>query len=151
MLRQFQPQRVSEGYTLVELIVAAAIIASTVLVLAGVVRQGNGITALGQHRLRARAIIDSCFESPAYHFSNYVNVMSVNATRVAIDDRVGRNGNDTLSGTLTVTVAMDTNKTALVGNTPSDRVEFKRVTMAVIWAEPSGNESVTLEKLITKL
>jgi prepilin-type N-terminal cleavage/methylation domain-containing protein len=144
-------KRESAGYTLVELLVASAIVACTVLVLAGVIRQGNEISIIGQHRLRARAIIDSCFESPAYHFKNYDAVPVVNGAAAVIDNTVGKSGTAALLGTLTVTVAVDTNRTATTGTTLADKVEFKRVTMTVAWLDGSGNESVVLEKLLTRL
>ena len=52
------------GFTLAELIVAATIGSLAILILVGVLRKGIEISETTQHCQRARAIIDSCYESP---------------------------------------------------------------------------------------
>ena len=91
------------GFTLAELIVAAAIGSLAILVLVGVLRKGIEISETTQHRQRARAIIDSCLESPRFQCGNFVNMASSPAATVIIDPR-SAGADDDLTGTLAITV-----------------------------------------------
>lgn len=139
------------GFTLAELITAAGIIALTVFVLVGVLRKGNEISISTQHRQRARAIIDSCFESARLQYDNYVNLSGSDSASVLIDPRTESNPGDDLFGSLRIVVALDTNKTALTGQTTIDMVEYKRITISVTWNETQGSQTITVEKMVTKL
>lgn len=138
-----------QGFTLVELIVSAGIIALTVFVLVGVMRKGNEITANNIHRQKARAIIDSCFESPAYHFSNYANMPQLTGTsgNVVIDPRTP----NPLKGTLSISVS-DSLKDKPPLTIDNTMVAYKVVKMTVFWNEsPSRRDTVELSKWVTKL
>lgn len=146
----------ASGFTLAELIVAAGVTALTILALVGVVRKGTEITYVNQHRQRARAVIDSCFECPAYSFRNYDNLPGANGTPVLIDERDKSSAADDLPGTLNILVSIhDTNKTPLPNpiDPARDYVEYKTVTMTVSWQEPgiAQLQSVALRKFITRL
>ncbi|MBN1129884.1 MAG: hypothetical protein JXA71_12905 [Chitinispirillaceae bacterium] len=136
------------GFTLAELLVAAAIASLAILVLVGVLRKGIEISETTQHRQRARAIIDSCFESPTYQCGNFMNIPADQAT-VIIDPRPTGN----LTGILTIAINPSTHPTPLspVNDQVRNDVACKTVTMTVTWEEPQGQESVMLEKTLTKL
>lgn len=74
------------GYSLVELMVSATIIALLAIAVVSMVRKSNHLRSEDAHRRRARAIIDSCFESRSYHYSNYVD-LSGDTLSVIIDER----------------------------------------------------------------
>ena len=144
------PQRI-EGFTLAELIVAAAIGSLAILVLVGVLRKGIEISETTQHRQRARAIIDSCFESPRYQCDNFVNIASSAATSVIIDPRSAGAADD-LMGTLTITVTSGVaTPQSQSGVAQRDNVAFKRIAMVVSWSEEQGTETVSLAKSVTNL
>jgi type II secretory pathway pseudopilin PulG len=131
------------GFTLVELIVSAGIIALVVSVLVGVLRKGTEISFTSVHRQRARAIIDSCFENPDYQSGNYANIPA-RSGGVVIDPRTP----NSLMGTLIITVA---NGSPISPQTGQTTVEYKVVTMSVSWAELQNQETVSLVKYIAKL
>jgi hypothetical protein len=154
-MRNHTPYRIRPriaGFTLAELIVAAAIGSLAILVLVGVLRKGIEISETTQHRQRARAIIDSCLESPAYQCDNFTNSASLPATGVIIDPR-SAGATDDLRGTLTITVTPGVNTTPIgsSGVAARDDVSFKRIVLAVSWHEEQGTETVSLEKTITNL
>jgi type II secretory pathway pseudopilin PulG len=132
------------GYSLAELIVAAAIVTLTVVALAVVLRKGSEITVTDVHEKRARSVIDSCFESPAYDYRNYGVLPAVNRS-VVVDPRDPSDAGDDLVGNLTITVEVDTSSSA------GTDVEYKKVTVQVDWQEPEGPRSITMEKRLTDL
>jgi hypothetical protein len=140
------------GMTLAELIVAAAIGSLVILVLVGVLRKGIEISETTQHRQRARAIIDSCLESPRLQCDNFVNIASTPAATVIIDPRSAGPADD-LTGTLTITVTPGVNTTPVIssGTTQRDNVAFKRIALVVSWNEEQGPETVSVEKSVTNL
>jgi hypothetical protein len=140
------------GFTLAELIVAGAIGSLAILVLVGVLRKGIEISETTQHRQRARAIIDSCLESPQFQSDNFVNIASSPAAGVIIDPRLA-GATDDITGTLTISVASGVNTTPLSpsGTAARDNVSFKRIALTVSWNEEQGTETVSLEKTVTNL
>lgn len=142
------------GFTLAELIVAAAIASLAILILVAVLRKGTEISDTTKHRQRARAIIDSCFESPTYQYDrvSYINMPVFHSATVVIDPRSSGAGDD-LTGTLTITVTAGVNTTpqSPTGEAKRDNVAFKRIVMTVAWSEPQGPQSVTIEKTVTSL
>jgi hypothetical protein len=140
------------GFTLAELIVAGAIGSLAILVLVGVLRKGIEMSETTQHRQRARAIIDSCLESPQFQCNNFTNIPASVSAGVIIDPR-SAGTTDNLTGTLTIAVTPGVNTTPLSpgGNAARDNVSFKRIALAVSWNEEQGTETVSLEKTVTNL
>jgi type II secretory pathway pseudopilin PulG len=132
------------GYSLAELLVAVAIFSLTILAIVAVLRKGSELTVTDLHRKRAQALVDSCFESGSYQGSNYANLAGASRA-VLIDPRNESNSGDDLSGALTITVAVDTNKAS------GTNIEYKRVTASVQWTEPEGAQTITLQKYLTAL
>src|SRR3989339_2192014 len=109
-----------KGYSLAELLVAVAIISIAVVVIAAVLRKGAEITTTDGHRSRARALIDSTFESAPYQRRNF-DAMANLSRSVLIDPRNEGSSGDDLSGTLTVTVTAESNASA------AQTIGYKRV------------------------
>jgi len=135
------------GYSLVEVLVAAAILIIAILAIIAVVRKGRELDITDRHRRVARATIMSRFENPSYRYDNYDNVAPLNGQTVIIDPRDTATTTDDLTGTLVITVAPeDTLQGA--SNTP---IPFKEVTMRITWQEPGPlNEQVEIKKQISK-
>ncbi len=131
-----------KGYTIVELLVSAVIVALLTIIVVSLVRKSNEITSEDAHRRRARTVIDSCFESRAYHFSNYVNLKGDTAA-VIIDKRAGNE----LYGTVTISVSEE----RLISGLNSVSVPYKEVAIQVQWPEPQSVQSIHLTKWITQL
>lgn len=149
MMREaFYPLKRKSGFSLAELIVSAAIITFTIIVLVTILRKGNEVTSASRHRERARALIDSSFESSAYHYTNYTNLIGETRT-VLIDPRNESDPADNLTGTLRISVEVGS---STAGGGVYSNIEFKRVSMSVSWLEVGGRaDTVALEKLITKI
>jgi hypothetical protein len=155
-MRNRKPHRIrprAPGFTLAELIVAGAIGSLAILVLVGVLRKGIEISETSQHRQRARAIIDSCLESPTYQCNNFVNIAAPPAATGVIIDPRSAGAADDLTGALAITVTPGVNTTPVIssGVAARDNVAFKRIAMKVSWLEPEGRDSVLIEKSVTNL
>lgn len=135
-----------QGYSLLELLVSATIIALLTIAVVSMVRKSNHLTSEDAHRRRARALIDSCFESRSFHFSNYVNLAG-DTLGVAIDERGAGSVEDDLTGTLTISVS---GEMKMSGSDGID-VPYKEVGMLVRWLEPEGPVTINLTKWITQL
>src|SRR5512137_2385808 len=120
--------RGAQGFSLAELLISVAIFSITVIAIVSVLRSGSELSTTDGHRKRARAVMDSCFESASYQPSNYTNLANV-ARSVLIDARDEGNAGDDLTGSLRITVAVVTD------NSAGSSVEYKRVTLSVSWQE----------------
>lgn len=131
------------GYSLAELLIAVSIFSITIIALVGVLRKGSEISTTDGHRKRARALIDSCFESASYQPANYANLAAV--SRAVLVDPRGNGTADDLAGTLRITVTPGTD------NSSGTAIPFTRVTISVTWPEPEGSQAISLEKVLTNL
>jgi prepilin-type N-terminal cleavage/methylation domain-containing protein len=139
------PERRRTGYTLVETLVAAAILAIVIMSTIAVVRKGRELDITDRHRRVARAIITAEFELPKYDCSGYRNLIDGTTTRqVVIDPHNGSVGN-TLKGTLTVMVRQGTATFGAAGTIP-----YRAVYITVHWLEPQGTETVSIKKRIAE-
>ena len=141
--RNFTGLRRTDGMTMAELLISVAIFSLAIIAAVAVLRKGSEISIADGHRKRARALIDSCFESPSCQPANYA-ALAAAARAVLIDPRAAGTADD-LSGTLNITVAAETN------NSTGTTVPYKRVTVSVTWQEPEAAQTITLDKLITEL
>jgi len=138
-----------QGYSLVELLVAAVIMALLITAAVVTLRRGREFDITENHRRRARMAIDSSLESTTYHYSNYALLATGSTTvpNITIDSRDPATTDDDLQGTLTIVVSSAT--IASLDGTP---VAIKQVTMTLAWQEPGGaGESITLTKNLSGL
>ncbi|MBD3392523.1 MAG: hypothetical protein GF418_10600 [Chitinivibrionales bacterium] len=137
--------RSQRGVTLVEVLVAAAVIIISTMGVVAVTRSSRQTDVTFNHRRAARAIIDSCFESISYHYSNYQNLANISRS-VVVDPRTPETPDDDLTGSLSITVTQESAQGAALTT-----INHKQVVMSVTWNEPEGQQSVTLTKCITQL
>jgi prepilin-type N-terminal cleavage/methylation domain-containing protein len=134
----------TRGFTLVEMLTSAAILAIAVVALVAVVRTGRELEVTDLHRRRARALVDSVLEDPVYHYTN-PNVMppidSVPGVPVVIDPRDLDDDHDDLIGTLWVHIIDE----------QSTPIQHKQVIAAVRWREPEGMDTIVMEKRVARL
>jgi prepilin-type N-terminal cleavage/methylation domain-containing protein len=128
-----------KGYTLVEILVAAVIIAIAIVAMIAVMRKGLDIELNDMHRRNARAVICGKMESRYYSNANYGSLTAGTVTE-----------NDTLDskpvvvGTLTTTI---TGPTLKVNNNGVD-VSYKTISMWMRWAEKKFNDTLKIEKWV---
>jgi hypothetical protein len=138
----------NRGFSLVELLIASAICVLTIIAVVMVLRKGGETLVTTQHRQRARAIIDSCFEVPAYQYTNYAAIVPTpTPVGVVIDSRMV----PPLAGTLTTLIGPEvTGNPALVN---AAQVNYKPIVITVKWQESgsAASDSVMLEKRISKI
>jgi hypothetical protein len=133
------------GYSLAELMVAAGIIGLIVIAVSASLRTGVQIETSDLHRRQARVIIDSCFESSDYQYSNFSNLPEVSGEEVLIDPRdIG--SQDDLTGVLNIQVD-SLEMTAWDGT----EIPYKTVEIRVSWDEAGRRDSLILTKWFTQL
>lgn len=132
-----------DGFTLVEVIVAAALITVSVIAVVAVVNTGSMLERSDNDRRQARVLIRSKFEQQ-YDFRN-INTIPHDTTifdSVVIDEREGT----PLKGFVTTVIAAENitsnNNTAI----PAIRIE-----MNCSWTETNGvGDSIKLTKILAK-
>jgi type II secretory pathway pseudopilin PulG len=133
------------GMSLIEILVAVAVLSLSIIAVVAVLRKGSEISITEIHARRARIIIDSCFESQSYHYSNYDKFVNFNGG-VVIDERDRASTTDDLTGSIEI-VVVPQKKLSKDGTT----VPYKEVTITVGWNEPEQKQTVTFSKWITKI
>jgi type II secretory pathway pseudopilin PulG len=121
-----------KAFSLVETLVAAAIVGLAVLSVIAVVRKGQDQMAVDKHRRAARAIADTTLEGKRFLPSNYYLIpATIDPDSVTLDG--------TLKGGRSIVIKPEKH-----GGIPA-----KRVTLTIQWLEPGTSESsVELKKLV---
>jgi len=131
------------GFSLVEALVSAVLIALSVITIVAVIKNGRALDINDLHRRQARAIISGVLTSPQYDYSNYVylraNPSSKDST-VTIDSR---NGGAPLLGTLNIQIVVS----PAAGTIAFDVVKI-RITLT--WRDTEFEDSIFIEKWITE-
>ena len=123
------------GFTLVESLTSAAILSIAIIAIITVIRRGREFDISAAYRMRARAVIDSCFEDTSYAPGNYASF--VNRANVQLDLFPG------VRCRLDITGA----ENEITG---PDHPPHKRVRARVRWDVPEGTDAVILEKWISE-
>jgi type II secretory pathway pseudopilin PulG len=125
------------GYSLVEMLVAAAILAIMIVSIVAVIRKGRELEIVDNHRRMARAVIHAALEGE-YDWKQFA---AIHDTTISYTDTLDpRSGNPLID---TVTIVVDS-VWQTVSSTP---VFMKKVTMKVKWVEPDTvADSVVLSK-----
>jgi Tfp pilus assembly protein PilV len=127
------------GFTLVETLVAAALLTIVIVSLAAMVRKGREMEITDKHRRQARLIINSLLESQTYNYANFAALTACTNTQHPLLDN--RNGIP-LTGTLTITVTDETEQAIAV----------KKIRMSLTWPQnPPYEDSITIDKWITQV
>jgi prepilin-type N-terminal cleavage/methylation domain-containing protein len=136
------------GFTLVELLVASAVIVIAITAMVAMVRKGMELSTSDGHRRTARAIIAARFESGQFNYSNYLNLIpgAWPPEQVIIDSH-GAGAADDLNGTLTIIVG---NETPIPGANDI-QIPYKNIAMTVAWQEPEEAETVVIEKRLAQV
>lgn len=136
-------RKANYGFTLVEMLVSAAVMSVAVVILVAVVRTGRELEVSDLHRRRARALVDSVLEEPAYQYTNFGAMPIIDpdpGIPVVIDPRDPADEDDDLEGSLWISVYDST--APLV---------HKQVRAAVRWREPEGMDTIVMEKRVVLL
>jgi prepilin-type N-terminal cleavage/methylation domain-containing protein len=129
------------GFSLVEVLVAAAVITLSLVAVVAFVRKGQEMIAIQKHRAMARGIIERTLESGQYQSENY-GALVTNTSPTKIDVVIQTTPN--IGGGLWVAVGAEV--TQVNGVDAPHRI----VTATVTWPEPGGgDETVTIAKWVT--
>jgi prepilin-type N-terminal cleavage/methylation domain-containing protein len=134
------------GFSLVEVLVAAAIVSFSLISVVGFVRKGNVNIALDKHRRTARGIVERTLEQPTYQPENYKNLVTI-ASPAPIDTIIDKSAN--LHGKLSVAVS-DSVRPTYGGITTT----YRAVTATVAWLEAGpgvDSEKVSMQKWLTNI
>jgi Tfp pilus assembly protein PilV len=137
----------AQGFTLVELLVAATIAVLCITSVVAMLIKGREIDVNDRYRRYARALVVSEFEDPQYNYIQYVNLLTKAGTttkKVTIDTRGAESD---IEGVMTTTIGAETLAAAAGGmNLP-----YIPVTISINWTTSDGNDMVTLTKLIAQI
>jgi prepilin-type N-terminal cleavage/methylation domain-containing protein len=131
----------NHGFSLVELLIAASIMAITVVAVVSMVRKSREIQLSDTHRQEVRAILNAQFEK-SYGFDRYASIpVRDSASTVIIDTREG----NPLNGTLLVEID---STVEYASGTP---IPVKKVTLSVIWNETEDEtDTITMSKWVAQ-
>jgi hypothetical protein len=122
----------SEGFSLVEVLVAAFIVALSIISVAAFIRKGNDMIALDKHRREARAAVERTIENPLYQRANYPNLFQNTLSQtIPIDPDFA-----TFQGTLTVTIGNELTDVGI--NAGANKPPYRTITVSVTWNEPGA-------------
>jgi type II secretory pathway pseudopilin PulG len=142
--------RNSKGFSLVETLVAAAVIALSVVAVVSMVRKGQEQMKLDQHRRTARGYLQRMLEDPKFYPENYNGLVTgITTTSIIIDSAAG------LNGTLKEQIRGEGNITT--GQVPGPpNVPRRRITDTLFWSERAAgnntyNDTITVEKWVSSV
>jgi hypothetical protein len=131
------------GFTLVETLVAAGVIALSLLSVVAFVRKGQEMISLEKHRAMARGIIAGKIEQQPYQSQSYDKLTTITVptpTTVVIDSGTHING--------ALAVAVGAEVAQVNGIDAPHRV----ITATVTWTEPGGgNQTVSIDKWVANV
>ena len=131
----------NKGYSLIEVLVAAAVITLSLIAMVAFVRKGHEMIAVQKHRAMARGFVQRQLENPPYqpeYYNTLTTISSPPPSDVVLDTGIN------LHGSLTVTVNDEQ------PNINGINAPHRAVTAAVVWTEPGGNnDTVRITKLLT--
>jgi prepilin-type N-terminal cleavage/methylation domain-containing protein len=132
------------GFTLVELIVAAIVLALAITSTVTMVRKGQEMIAIDKHRRMARGVIERTLESKDYQPEDYSNLTTI-TTPTPKDTIIDPKGD--IHGNLTVTVGAE-QQTINGVVTP-----YRVITATITWTEPgsAGKDTVRISKWVTNI
>lgn len=133
----------SRGFSLVEVLVAAAILCIAIVAVVTMVRKAGDLQVSNDYRLKARAIINARMETVYNHFNYAIIEAPDTATEpVTIDMRTG---DIPLVGTLYTTVTAD--NPAISGT----NIPIKKITLSLAWDTfDGGRDSISISKWLTE-
>lgn len=139
------------GFSLVEVLVAAAVVALSLVSVVAFVRKGQEQVALDRHRRMARAIVERTLEDPAYNMINYPSLVTMNLLRTNLDT-IDVHTTPPLTGSLRVKIS-DVDSTTYSGalTTGNVTVPYRKVTVTMAWSEYQSPKPDTImcEKRVT--
>ena len=127
----------NKGFSLVEMLVAAVVIALSLFATVAMVRKGQEMIALDQHRRTARGIIERTLESQTYQPENYAGLVAPANQNFTIDVNI--------QGTLSVAVGAE--QPAINGTA----APYRAITATMTWTElgQATAETVSISKWIS--
>jgi prepilin-type N-terminal cleavage/methylation domain-containing protein len=130
--------RDTQGFSLIEVMVSAAIIGLSLFAVITMVRKGQEQLMLNNHRNEARGIIQRTIENPRFdpeQYKSLVTTTSPTPQDVVID------GKASLHGSLTVTINAEQNQ---AGINPLLLIPYREIIITISWTElSSGNSTYT--------
>lgn len=140
----------NNGFSLIEVLIAAAVVGLSLFAVIVMVRKGQELLLLNKHRSEARGIIERTLENSSFDPENYKSLVTKTNPApqdVIIDSKAG------LHGTLTDTVKAEQNQT---GVDPLTLIPFREIVLTISWPENSSGtgtytETVSVRKRLSNV
>ncbi len=135
----------NRGFSIVEVIAAAAILSIALIAIVAIIRTGTDIQVSVQHRQAARLILTSRLEE-RYGAESY-NTLSTGTTNdsVTIDQRTG----NLLRGNLATVIRLDS--ISLSSPVPIRPATYKEVTLTLTWQEtPDYSDTLAISRWVVE-
>jgi prepilin-type N-terminal cleavage/methylation domain-containing protein len=135
----------NNGFSLVELLVAAAVFSLAIVSVVSMVRKAAELDMLNRHRRAAHSIIERTIESGTYQQANFNNLVAGPTTTTIPNVTIDADLPTPLKGTLTITVNVSNPTWSGIA------VPQARVTFSVQWTEygQTSPETMSIEKWIS--
>ncbi|MGA2507153.1 MAG: type II secretion system protein [Chitinispirillaceae bacterium] len=136
----------SKGFSLVEVLVAAAMVALSLVSVVAFVRKGQDEVAIDRHRRMARGIVERTLENPAYDMINYLNLVTKDSLRTNLDT-IDWKTTPPLTGNLRVKISDTVTQAVATGSS----FPYRKVTVTMSWYEHinSNPDTIRCEKRVT--
>lgn len=138
----------NRGFTLVEVLVAAGIVALSLISVVAFVRKGQEQVSLDKHRRMARSIVERAIEDPRFDLMNYPNLLPSDSVRTGLDI-IDNNMTPPLTGNLHIQIFAEDNTTYT--GIHNIIIPFKKITATITWSEYDNPtpETLTMERWVT--
>ena len=126
----------TKGFSLVEILVAAAVVCLAVFAVVAVVRKGQEQMWVEKHRRVARAMIDTILEAPKYSPGNYASILK-----------------DTTSDSVALDTYLKAGRRVAIDSQNDSGVVYRRIRASLRWREPGAgaSDSVAMEKWVPQI
>lgn len=136
----------AKAFSLVETLVAAAVMSLSVVAIIAMIRSGETQVQLNRHRRTARGIVEHLYESPLYSSPHLYNGL--------VTGSVGPTPADTTIKGTSYTRAINIDATETVATYSGVTVKYRNAVFTISWTENAGAtdshaESVSVTKLLT--
>jgi prepilin-type N-terminal cleavage/methylation domain-containing protein len=136
----------SRGYSLVEILVAAAIIGISLVAVVAFIRKGQEMISIDKHRMVARGIVERTLEDMRFQPESYNTLPAAPVSPTTSDVIIDADITPNIHGSLVVAIG---NEQATVNGKTAP---YRAISATVTWTELGGKcDTVSIAKWLTNV